>query len=148
MAVDWVIARTFTDPDGVAITRYWSGGRNWHDEIKGNTARFTSPAAALERCEANVCATGKSWQGTISVVETPSLNVCEPTGKVKHPTRMHAERFLIQIWQDGSRRAQRNRRERRVYQCHHQEPGHAPHWHLTSKEHWDDVDPTQTSKVG
>jgi hypothetical protein len=147
MDKDWVIARTFTDPQDESITRYWSGGKNWHDTAEQANARFTSPEAALERYRINVRNTGKSWQGTISVVETPSRNVCAPSGKVRYPTRLQAERFLIQIWQDATPRAMRNRRERRAYQCRHQPSGQAPHWHLTSQEHKDDVDPTQTSRV-
>lgn len=147
MVTDWVIARTFTDPEGQVVTRYWSGGRNWHDTAEQANARFVTPEDALERYEAVLRAHGKRWQGEISTVEVESRNVCGPTGKVKHSTREHAERFLLQIWQDGSGRARRNRRERRVYECQHQPEGHTSHWHLTSRENWNDVDPTQTSRV-
>lgn len=141
-AVDWVIARTFTDSDGNAITRYWSGGKNWHDTIERANARFSSPTRARERYEASLRANGRTWQGEISVVEARPRNICAATGKMKHPSREHAERFLLRIWQDTRRRAQRNRREIRAYKC----PG-TPHWHLTSLESWEEAGPTRTSRV-
>jgi hypothetical protein len=137
MATDWVIARTFTDPDGVAITRYWSGGIIWRDTAVESSARFASQTRALDRYAMSLRATGRKWQGEISLVQVRPKNICPVTGKMIHPTRDHAERFLIQIWQDTRRRAQRNRRETRAYEC--RETGH-PHWHLTSISDWEEVD--------
>lgn len=137
MAVDWVIARTFTDPDGQSITRYWSGGIIWRDTIKQTAARFPSEARARERYAAALRATGRKWQGEISVIQVQPKDVCTATGKLSHPTREHAERFLLRIWQDTRRRARRNRREVRAYEC--REMGH-PHWHLTSRENWEELD--------
>jgi hypothetical protein len=148
MAVEWVIARTFTDPGGQTITRYWSGGVNWHDEIEKAGARFPTPEAARERYEQGLRAMGRKWQGEISTVDVPPKDTCPATGKKSFTTRTGAERFLLQIWQNRTGRAQRNRREVRAYECPHQPQGYAPHWHLTSRSEWDEVDPTQSSKVG
>lgn len=137
MAVDWVIARTFTDPTGLVITRYWGGGILWRDTVQESGARFPTEERARERYELALRATGRKWQGEISVIQVRPKNICAATGKLSHPTRQHAERFLIQIWQDTRRRAVRNRRERRVYEC--RLTGN-PHWHLTSREHYDELD--------
>jgi len=133
MAVEWVIARTFTDSEGQAITRYWDGGILWRDRVREVGARFASASRAQERYEKALRATGRRWQGEVSVIEVRPKNICSATGKMIHPSREHAERFLLQIWQDTRRRAQRNRREVRAYEC--RETGNV-HWHLTSREEW------------
>lgn len=144
MAVDWVIARTFTDPEGQTVTRYWNGGITWRDAPKESNARFRSSERAIERYEMALRATGRKWQGEISVIKVAPKNLCSATGKMSHPTREHAERFLLQIWQDTRSRARRNRREVRAYEC--TETGNS-HWHLTSQEQWEELDPTQSSRV-